>query len=214
MSFRIVAEIVDGAREAMAEAEAEASHRVTLITRRHVERLKLGLRDQVLSAFSSRRLANTWQSKDYPSGQDSMSPAGVVRSKAPKIIEAFDDGVTITAGRGKYLAVPTDAVPRASGRGGRAKMTPAQVEEKFGRKLRPVPRGRYVLLVMEGLTRSRNGRAWRINTSRRRSQGRQTQDVVMFVLLPQVHMRKRLDLAGAGERAADGLAADLREDLG
>ena len=73
--------------------------------------LKEDLRNEVRSAGMGNRLATTWRSKFYPNAAP-MDSAGLVYSKAPKIIDAHGRGVTIRAKGGKYLAIPTDAAPK------------------------------------------------------------------------------------------------------
>ncbi|MEI8397372.1 MAG: DUF6441 family protein, partial [Rhodospirillaceae bacterium] len=52
-------------------------------------------------------------------------------------------------------------------------------------------------LVMDQLVAARSGRGFRQATGRRLAQGRNAQPVLMFVLVPQVCLSKRLDIAGA-----------------
>ena len=60
------------------------------------------------------------------------------------------------------------------------------------------PTGRSVAyLIMDQLVAARSGRGFRQATSRRLAQGRSAQPVLMFVLVPQVTLAKRLDIVGA-----------------
>jgi hypothetical protein len=78
-------------------------------------------------------------------------------------------------------------------------MTTVEVEATFNRDLRMVqPPGRQVVyLIMDQLVVARSGRGFRQATSRRLAQGRSAASVLMFVLVPQVTLAKRLDIAGA-----------------
>ncbi|MEI8397097.1 MAG: DUF6441 family protein [Rhodospirillaceae bacterium] len=162
------------------------------------------LRSQVVAAGLGSRLANTWRSKLNPPIGSIVS--GAVWTAAPLIIQGFDDGATIVARNGSnWLAIPTNNVPprargsKAPGGHPRRLMTPVEVEAAFNRDLRTIlpPGGRVGYLVMDQLVAARSGRGFRQATERRLAQGRSAQPVLMFVLVPQVTLSKRLDIAGA-----------------
>ena len=102
-----------------------------------VEWAKQSLRDQVTGAGMGQRLARTWRSRVYPSGGPALGAAGIVWSNAPKIIEAYDRGVTIRSKDGLFLAIPTANAPR---RAAFKKITPESYEQATGNKLRFVYR--------------------------------------------------------------------------
>ncbi|MEI8397213.1 MAG: DUF6441 family protein [Rhodospirillaceae bacterium] len=162
------------------------------------------LRSQVVAAGLGSRLANTWRSKINPPTGSIVS--GAVWTAAPLIIQGFDDGSTIVARNGSsWLAIPTANVPprargtKAPGGHPRRLMTPVEVEAAFNRDLRAIlpPGGRVGYLVMDQLVAARSGRGFRQATGRRLAQGRSARAVLMFVLVPQVTLSKRLDIAGA-----------------
>ena len=166
--------------------------------------LEQTLRRQVVGAGLGQRLAGTWRSQLFP--PTATGAAGEVWTVAPLIIQGFDEGATIVARNGsRWLAIPTAAVPprswgsKALGGHPRRLMTPVEVEAAFDRDLRTVlPRGgRVGYLIMDQLVAARSGRGFRQATSRRLAQGRSAQPVLMFVLVPQVMLSKRLDIAGA-----------------
>ena len=166
--------------------------------------LEQTLRRQVVAAGLGQRLANTWRSQLYP--HTATKAAGAVWTTAPLIIQGFDEGPTIIARNGsRWLAIPTANVPprswgsKAPGGHPRRLMTPVEVEAAFNRDLRMVqPTGRSVAyLIMDQLVAARSGRGFRQATSRRLAQGRSAQPVLMFVLVPQVTLAKRLDIVGA-----------------
>ncbi|MGE0155188.1 MAG: DUF6441 family protein, partial [Reyranellaceae bacterium] len=134
--MRLDVDIVGTVQAALEEFRAEKSAQVRRVTERHTERLKQRLRQDVQASGLGRRLANTWQSKLYPAGgKRTLSPAGYVFSKAPMIINAFSQGVTINSTKGGWLAIPTGAAPRKGGRGGGKRMSPVDVEAHFNRDL-------------------------------------------------------------------------------
>jgi hypothetical protein len=203
--FSIVA---DGMEGDIAKAATDAMRTTTPIA-------KSELRDQVLRAGLGGRLANTWRGNAYPRTGRSMAPAGYIWSNAPEIVDSFVRGAQIVplAGR-KYLAIPTNNVPRAIGRrGATQRMTPEQVETAFNQDLF-FKRGRdgHVLAFINAV-RSKNRKGWRQGTKARLKQGRNIKPVLMFVLVRAVRMPKLLDLNEPAERWASAYAAALQRNL-
>ena len=161
--------------------------------------LKGSLRKQVVAAGLGARLSRTWRGKTYVNkGHDAAS---LVWSKAPQIALAFDKGVVIKGKGGNWLAIPTPAAPKR-GVGGK-RITPATFPTARHGPLRMVRRsGRAALLVVDGVRVSaQSGRVGRQAKGGGRTksgsfkQGIAT--VAMFVLVPQVKLKKRLNVAGA-----------------
>ena len=99
--------------------------------------LKNKMRGQVKSARLGSRLANTWRGDVFPKSAYSLKTAGVVYSKAEKIMQSFEYGLTIRGKDGFWLAIPTPAIPRKIGG---KKITPALYEKMKGIRLRYVYR--------------------------------------------------------------------------
>jgi len=164
--------------------------------------LKGSLRKQVVTAGLGSRLARAWRSRTYPNkGHDA---AGLVWTKAPQIIRTFDEGTVIRSKSGFWLAIPTPAAPKR-GIGGK-RISPANFpEHRFG-PLRFVYRARGPsLLVVDGVRVSaKTGRVGRrakggaFTRTGRMKAGIAT--AVMFLLVPQVRMPKRLDVRRSAER--------------
>lgn len=200
----------DDLAKGLTMAEGDAARSVTSAMREVTEGLKADLRADVVDAGLGQRLANTWRGKTYPEGGISLEAASFVWSKAPNIVDAFDRGVTIKSARGFWLAIPTPAagVKGLSATGGMKRITPGGWERRTGMKLRFVyRRGRPSLLVADDARLSKKGLA-RPNVGRTRAgaqftrlKGRST--VVVFILVPQVTLQKRLDIASAARRWAD-----------
>lgn len=201
------------------EAERKAGEvAVTAAVRTAGTGLKLELRRQVVSAGLGERLANAWQQSNYPAGGASLGAAALVRSKAPTIFAAFNAGAVIRRNGGRWLAIPTANVPRMPGaRGGGKRMSPVDVEAHFNAELRFVePRGgkRSALLVLDQVTLSISRKTGKVRGVRRATKGRPARgkvSVVMFVLVPQVRLRKRLDVEAAGQRWLDRLPSMILE---
>jgi hypothetical protein len=148
------------------------------------------------------RLANTWRGEVYPKTGQSIRAAGYVWSKAPGIVRLYAEGAVIRSKRGLFLAIPTPAAGRYAD--ARQKITPGSWERIHGRRLRFVyRRGSPSLLVADNARLTGRGRAV-ANTGRRqgaaftRLAGRTT--VPLFILVPQVTVRRRLDVDGAAQK--------------
>jgi hypothetical protein len=177
--------------------------------------LRTELRRQVTSAGLGQRLANSWRDKHYDNR--GIDAASLVYAKAPQIIRAFDEGAVIRSRRGRFLAIPTESAPRKGTDGKR--ISPSTFpEHRFG-PLRFVPRSSGPsLLVVEGLRASfsrKSGelRGFRRATERARRSGQGLTTVVMFLLVPQVKLRKRLNVARAAERWSGQLPALIEQQL-
>ena len=156
--------------------------------------LKSDWRAQITRARLGQRLANTIRSKTYPAAGESLEAAALIWSNAPQIIGAHDTGPLIRSKDGFWLAIPTPA----AGKGTRGKaLTPGEWERRRGLRLRFVYRRRGPsLLVADGRLNSRGlGVASRSKTGRGRS------TVPIFLLVPQVKLAKRLNLARDAEHA-------------
>jgi Family of unknown function (DUF6441) len=177
--------------------------------------LKTELRRQVAGAGLGQRLANSWRDKHYPNRK--LDAASLVYTKAPQIIRAFDEGAVIRSKRGRFLAIPTENAPR-KGTDGRRISPSTFPEHRFG-PLRFVPRSSGPsLLVVDGLRASfgrKSGelRGFRRATDRARARGDGLATVVMFLLVRQVKLPKRLDVARAAERWSGQLPALIEQLL-
>jgi hypothetical protein len=189
---------IQGNLERHMKAEVKAAgNAVVSGTRRAADGFKHEMRAQVTSAGLGRRLANSWRGRVYENKK--LDAAGRVWTKAPTIMRAFDEGVTIKSKKGLWLAIPTHSAPRR-GIGGKRISPSTFPEHRFG-PLRFVYRGsgKPSLLVVDGL-RARGGKRGGFSRAGKRAQasGRGLTTVVMFIMVPQVRLRKRLDFTGAG----------------
>lgn len=136
--------------------------------------LKNSMRSQVKSSGLSNRLANTWRGNVYPKGKKSISAAGIVYSKAPKIMAGFEYQTVIRGKNGFWLAIPTEAIPkRALGK----KMTPEIYEKSRNTKLRFVYRSHGASLLVHE---------------------RKKKSIIAFWLVPQVKMPKLIHFQTEG----------------
>ena len=184
---------------AMMAAEVVAGERaVSAAMREAGTGLKTAWRSQITGAGLGRRLANSIQSQNFPRSGESLNAAALVWSKAPVIIGAHDTGPLIRSKNGFWLAIPTAAAGKGA-RGGR--ITPGEWERRRGLRLRFIYRRRGPsLLVAEGRLNTK-GRA----VAARSKTGRGIVTAPIFLLVPQVKLPKRLDLARDAERAVVGV---------
>jgi hypothetical protein len=167
---------------------------VTVAMRAAGSGLKSDWRTQITRARLGPRLANTIRSKTYPAAGESLEAAALVWSNAPQIIAAHDTGPLIRSKDGFWLAIPTPA----AGKGSRGKaLTPGEWERRRGLRLRFVyRRNGPSLLVAEGRLNSRG-----LGVTSRSKTGRGKSTVPIFLLVRQVKLTKRLDLARDATRA-------------
>lgn len=201
----------------------EAEKAVTRGLRLTGEGLKKEWRGQVVAAGLGQRLGNTIRARTYPERLSSISASSLVYSRAPVVVDAHDRGVVIVSGRG-WLAIPIGDVQKMRGArsiGGspNKRITPAGWEQKTGRRLRFVYRkGKPALLVDDGAFLPRGSYTddlrWRSSRSQRPSRGKVS--IPIFLLVPQVKLRRKLDLDRAtvawGDRMP-GLILDNWRDV-
>jgi hypothetical protein len=217
--MRLGARIVGDLRQVLAD-EVRAGERAAMTAiRGETEQVKAELRQQVITAFkgNARGVANAWRSLVFPRTGQSLRPAGLVFTKVPNVIDAFERGALIRPKGGqRFLAIPTGFNRQGGRRGAKVKVTPAQMVASRQGFLRPFQSGRgfvWCLPLRQG-TRKGRGRApllagglAAVATGRRRGAAAWQQSLLaqgfvpMFLLLPQVQLAKRLDVKGAGERA-------------
>ena len=200
---------ITGNLQAMLAAEIEAGERaVSKAIGEAAGSLKTAWRGQITGAGLGARLARTIRSEQFPKGKDSLNAAALVWSNAPVIIGAHEEGPLIRSKSGFWLAIPTPAAGKST-RGGR--ITPGEWERRRGIRLRCVyrPRGPS-LLVAEGRLNSRG-----LAVGSRSKTGRGATTVPIFLLVPQVKLRKRLDLIrdakAAHERIPGAIVANWME---
>ncbi len=221
--MRLGASIVGDLRQVLAQEVRDGERAAMTAIRAETEQVKAELRQQVTTTLGgkSRGIANAWRSLVFPRNGQSLRPAGLVFTKVPTIIDAFEQGSLIRPkGGGKFLAIPT-GFNAARGRRGRGekgmRVTPAQMVASGQAFLRPFKSGRgfvWCLPLREGertgrrssRTRLVAGGVTEVGTGNRRgreawARGLLEQGLVpMFLLLPQVKLAKRLDVKGAAER--------------
>lgn len=159
---------------AVARAATTSVRRATLGSRRDIQKqlrrsLTLGRR---LSGGSMDQLVRAWVE---PRRGNRLDPKGRVYSRARyrrpsgtvDLLLVFDEGALITGRGGKWLAIPTGNAPLKSGRGGARRATPGEA----GLNLVFLPAGSNRGVLVDPGSRE-----------------------VLYVLVKQVRVRKRIDL--------------------
>jgi hypothetical protein len=189
--MRLKAAITGDLERIMADEYALASRAVIGGIGKRTGILKTDLREQVRRARRGGRLAKAWRGRVYEN--EGINAAGFVWSKAPKIIRAFDEGVVIRAKNGRWLAIPTEHAPkRGMSAGGRSSMSKRISPKSYvwRDRLRFVPINPRLALLVEN-----------------KQKGKKTK--VMFILVKQVKLKKRLDVKAAGDQAITALPRDI-----
>jgi len=203
--MRLEAAIKGDLQKIMKQETAAAEKAVTLGVAAAATGLKEELRGQVTRSGLGEKLARTWRHKRYPPSGYSLGAAGLVYSKAPLVISAFNEATRIKSDKGFFLAIPTSAAPKR-GVGGK-RINPFNFPEHSLGRLRFVYRkGAPSLLVVDNLragTGKRGGFRKASATALRTGRGLTT--VVMFILVPEVMLKKRLDIDPAMLRWRDRL---------
>ncbi|WP_372836568.1 DUF6441 family protein, partial [Puniceibacterium confluentis] len=192
---RIEAALVGNLEAYMAEELDLVKRAVTAGVRTSGTRLKNALRRDVVAGGLGSKLSKSWRQANFPKQGASLGAATTVETKAPKLIRAFNEGATIRSSEGFFLALPTEDAPK-KGVGGK-RLTPENFpEHRFG-PLRFVYRqGRASMLVVDN-QRQRKGKRGGYALSRNKralATSRDLMTVPMFILVPRVRLRRRLNV--------------------
>ncbi|WP_135470747.1 DUF6441 family protein [Crenalkalicoccus roseus] len=215
--------VVGDLRKVLAEEVRAGERAASRAVRAETDALKTEIRGQVTGSLGgkARGIANAWRAQVFPKSGESLRPAGLVFTKLPNVIDAFERGATIRPkGGGRFLAIATgfNAARGWRGRGDKGlRVTPAQMVASGQGFLRPFRSGRgfvWCLPLRHGAATGRRrrtrliaGGVAEVGTANRKgrkawARGLLEQGMVpMFLLLPQVTLRKRLDIRGASLRA-------------
>lgn len=221
--MKFVAKVTGDIAKYMKRETEGGARAATRVMGEETRRLQLDLRAQVSAAFGAkgRGIGNAWRARTFPR-RPSLGAAGLVWSKVPAIVNAFDKGALIRPKGGrKFLAIPT-GFNADRGRRGRAnggmRVTPRQMVASRQAFMRPFKSGKgfvWCLPLKKGeqtkkqrRTRLMAGNVAEVGTGNRKgreawARGLLAQGMVpMFLLLPAVKLPKRLDIRRPAEQAA------------
>ena len=220
--MQVVASITGDLRTILEDAQNSLADALRLGTEIASKHLQNDLRGQVADAGLGMGLEKAWRLQMYPTGRRTLRPAGLVYSKATALHRAFENGAVIRAEKARFLAIP---MPAAEQMGFATTAISRKGGAVPGNQLRRASRV-YALIAKLGAQNIRivklsNGRrmiVWvRGGSARKRTfRGRGTaqtvsagQGVALFLLVPQVTITPRLDIAGAEVRAASDLNVQI-----
>jgi Family of unknown function (DUF6441) len=213
--MKLVATLARSLQAAMQVELRNIERAVTSGTRDAGRGFKTELRRQVASAGLGQRLANSWRDKHYPNRK--LEAASLVYTKAPQIIRACDEGAMIRSRRWLFLALPTENAPKRSRTAGGSHRAPSRStgSGRSGSCRNPMDRRSLWWTACAPRSAARPGSCEASDAqpiaAEVRSDGLTT--LVMFLLLPQVKLRKRLHMARVAERWSAQLPALIEQQL-
>lgn len=185
-------------------------------------------------------IGNAWRVRHFPQGRDSSKPAALIYSRAPDIVDAHYRGALIRAKGGLFLAIPTNfnrlrgrrrALTEHFGQSGNVRISPTgMVRSRLAFTIPNKDHPGSLLWMLRITTAQSKTARGRIVTQflagglaevgTGHDRGRQvrkriaeTGAVPMFVLIPRVQLRKRLDLEASRKVAETDLAIRLDRQL-
>lgn len=215
------------------EIEAELAADVTSSVKIATEGIKTRVRAATQAGWKGNKLPKAWRGDVYPKRKNSLEAAGFVRVKgnAADIIATGLKPTVIRSSNGFWLAIPTKEAGRfglkrgsagfgvtTNTKGASERITPGGFERRTGIKLRVVPDvssgGQRAFLVADEAMLLR-GIATPYRSKGRGSKlyGPAGKTIVIFILVPRVTTRKRMDIddiADAGAAQAAGLIVSTK----
>jgi hypothetical protein len=188
--------------------------------------MKTTVDEEARRAGLGNKLGKATRRTVYPRNRDSVDATLFFEARrntnAPMLFDVFNQGATIRSKNGFWLAIPTPAVAKGrymkrNGRSGR--VTPGDWERATGIKLRFIyRRGKPSLLVADNVRLTGRGYVRPIGGIGRSAAGPNTRldgrmSAVMFILVPQVTIRRRLNWQALGRQAQAHLADLLTANL-
>lgn len=202
--MRLRAALQGDLKKLMRQEFQNAERAVTQGVREATDGLKLAMRRQVTASGLGPRMANTWRGDIYPKGQSSIRAAGLVYTRASKVMASFEEAKAIRSKDGFWLAIPTPNAPNRGVGGGR--ISPSNFpEQRFGPLRFIYRRGGPSLLVAENLRPSVSRATGEVRGFRKAKTSRGLTSVVMFWLVPQVRMPRLIRFAEESGRWHDKL---------
>lgn len=189
-------------REILADEERAIARAATRSVRAAAGQARRMIRSQIRRNFADRSgrlsgtpLEDTVRYKSEPRRGTALDATAVVSSRAVyrrrgqefDLLALYDQGATIRARGGKWLAIPTAEAPLRGGRGGTRRARPSEIKLKL-QFVQTAPSQALLL-----------------------SRGRKPR--VLYILVRQVKLTKRLDIARAHGSAAQRLSNEFPRQL-
>jgi hypothetical protein len=144
------------------------------------------------------KLARAWNSKVYPKTGLAEAPTVDVRGKGKErtrgALAGYATGGQARGKSGQYLAIPLRAAGRRFTGRGKVALTPQEWQRRTGLRLEPARIGGKLYLVTKGVRSKKTGLVARKATLRRLEQGRAVERLLVFLLLDEVTIQKRVSV--------------------
>ena len=172
------------------------------------EGLKTDLRRAVIEGGLGEKLPNAIRSEVYPKNKASLDAAGWIFTKGVRtrqILEAYAGGAIIRGKGKRFLAIPTEAGKGlVKARGGAGFLSSSYGLGIPTRVVVP-PKGaakRGVLWIVADLRKGRGKRGGYRKPTAAAVKRRDVEEVVLFILVPQVEVKRRINIDGLAEQWA------------
>lgn len=175
--------------------------------------IKNDWRTQIRANFKGTRLPNTVRSKVFKN--NGLTPAGIVYSRAPEIMESHSAGALIVPKGGSYIVLPTPNVPISSYQ---TQFTPENWPvDRFGKLAFVPPRGgKPAMLVAKGWKAKKSRKTGKVSGYRPIKAKKEiwsSQDVIMFILVKRVQLKKRLNIPAIVQKHTQNMPAFFEAQL-
>ncbi|MCP4356170.1 MAG: hypothetical protein GY793_11215 [Proteobacteria bacterium] len=182
---------------------------VNKATRRTVFELRKEMVSQTQRAGLGYGLAKSWQVKIYDKNKDDKFPTGLVYTKSAKIMDGFETGGTRKPLNGKWIAIPSDNVPKAPGR---KRYTPKHWPKSFPELYfaKDTKGSAYLVGQTVHKTTSKGKKVIRKTTRKTESEA---ETVIYFFLVKQTHHVKKLNFAQANKQYQNKMKLYISSEL-
>lgn len=209
--MRLGAAITGDLRKVVAGQWREAGRAIRAGLREAANGLRDDLRRDAEGAGLG-RLGRVWRARVYGGRRGPWESAALVYPKGGErtrgALAAFEDGAVVRATKARYLLIPTGFNRAGGRRGGRVLYQPKDLKDSFVQRTRG---GDLLLFARVGHAQARvkgrvRDRAFVNDRLLAGGRARRTRDILqagvvpMFLLVPQIRVRKRLNIAAITRR--------------
>jgi hypothetical protein len=205
--------------DALKKLRAQTERDFLKAARTSVERAGRRVEKELEGAYEAAglgKLARAWNTRVYPETGQSDSPTADVRPKGKArtvgAIRAYAQGATIKS-PGQMLAIPLRAAGKRYVGRGKTPIGPQEWQRRTGIKLSPARIGGKLYLVANATRSKKTGRVAVKSTIRRLEQGRAQERLLIFLLLDEVTIKKRVNIQPIFARAAGYLTAEFEQEV-
>lgn len=176
---------------------------------RSANELKLEMVSQTQRARLGYGLAKSWRVKFYNKSDDEKFTKALVYTKAPKIMAGFEDPEIRRPKNGKWIAIPTENVPKAPGK---KRYTPENWPKLFPELYFAKDTKDKAYLVGQTIHKTTKSGKKTIRRTNSRNES-QAETAVYFFLVKQTRQTKKINFDTASKKASDKLKRYISEEL-